>query len=165
MTPILHITGCKNAGKTRTIEILLPLLAARGITAGTLKFAERDHFDWERPGTDTDRHRSAGSCQVGILGEHSHAFAASRSLRTIPLSEIVQMYYSHLHLVLVEGFHDADGPRIEVQRAGFTDRLIGGDAGCVATFGDRVLLRDVAHFPFGAETELVTRVASSLGLA
>lgn len=164
MTKILHVTGCKNAGKTRTVEVLLPLLADRHVSVGTLKYAERDHFDWERPGTDTDRHRLAGSRQVGILGEHSHAFGAGRSLRDIPLADILRMYYSPLDLVLIEGFQDAEGPRIEVQRTGYTDRRIGEDEGCLATYGDRILARGVPHFAFGAEPDLVSHIMSALEL-
>lgn len=162
MTLVLHITGCKNAGKTRAIEVLLPIFASRGMAVGTLKFAERDHFDWESPGTDTDRHRLAGSRLTGILGEHSHAFASVESLRAANLADIVEMYYSHLMLVLTEGFHSAAGFRIEVQRRGFTDRLIGGDEDCFAVYGDEVLPRRVPFFPFGSETAMVDYICENL---
>jgi len=42
MPKLLNIVGCKNSGKTRTIEMLIPVFRNLGMKTGTLKHTEHD---------------------------------------------------------------------------------------------------------------------------
>lgn len=162
MTCLLHIVGCKHAGKTRLIELLVPLLEIRLGPIGTLKYAERDHFAWEKDGTDTARHFHAGSHTTGIWGDHAFAVASRGSSRALSINDLIRLHYSRMALVLTEGFNQTNGLKIEVQRQGYTDRPVISDDDCLATYGDGVIPRPSPAFACGSETRLSDHIVASL---
>ncbi len=162
MIHLLHINGCKNAGKTRLIELLLPLLEIRLGHIGTLKYAERDHFTWEKDGTDTSRHSHAGSHTTGIWGDHAFAVTSRENARILPIDDLIRLHYPGVALVLTEGFNQASGLKIEVQRRGYTDRPVISDEACLATYGDEVIARPSPLFAYGNEAQLSDYVVAEI---
>lgn len=108
---VLQIIGYKNAGKTTLLCKLLEQLKARGMRVGTIKHDGHD-FDIDHPGTDTWKHRSAGAEVVAITSATQTAWIRNQpsSLETL----LVQM--EGLDVVLVEGFKQADYPKLVVLR-------------------------------------------------
>lgn len=165
MPHLLYVVGCKNAGKTRTCEVLLPPLLRLGLRVGTLKYTEHDGFDWDQSGKDTFRHREAGSLVTGIFGTKIFAFSLNEPQATPPpFEEFVALHYRHIDLVLVEGYRAGVGRRIEVCRPGYTDRAITPQHDLLATYGARLFAYDLPHFDYGNEEQLaqliVTHMAS-----
>lgn len=162
MTRLLHIVGCKNAGKTRTVELLVPRLSARLGRIGTIKHAERGHFHWERSGTDTDRHFQAGSAITGIVSGEVFAVEVRADTDMPALADLIRTHYPGIALVLAEGYGGEPGLKIEVQREGYTDRDIVRTGEGLASYGDRVRPRDWPHFDYGREEDLADYVVANL---
>lgn len=154
MTHILFIVGCKNAGKTRLTELLIPRLTVRVGSVGTIKNAERGHFQWEREGTDTHRHFTSGSDLTSIISGNVFALESRSPQNPVDVMRIVESHYGQIALVLAEGFSATPGLKIEVQRAGYTDRVVATDPNCFATYGDAVLPTSSPHFAYGEEDHL-----------
>lgn len=162
MTHILFILGCKNAGKTRLTELLVPRLTARVGSVGTVKNAERGHFDWEREGTDTHRHYSAGSALASIISGNVFALESRDPQHSIDVMRIVESHYGQIALVLAEGFSSVPGIKLEVQRTGYTDRVVAADIDCLATYGDVVIPKSSPHFANGEEDQLSDYIVANL---
>ena len=163
MPRLLYIVGCKHAGKTRACEVLIPPLQKQGIKVGTLKYTEHDGFDWDTPGKDTYRHRQAGSAVTGIFGSKIFAFSMHQedSNSAAPI-ELSRLFYRSLDLVLVEGYRNGTGQKIEICRPGYTDRSIALPANLLATYGENLFNYDRPHFDYGAEDELAAHIASNI---
>jgi molybdopterin-guanine dinucleotide biosynthesis adapter protein len=152
MTRILNIVGCKNSGKTRTVEILVPRLQKLGLRVGTLKHTEHSGFRWDREGTDTFRHHTAGSEISGIFGSNSFAVDINRpDLKEPAVDEIVKLFYSEVDLVLVEGRRTHPSLKIEVCRPGYSDAPVVPSSELLATYGENLYGYDVPHFAYGRE--------------
>jgi molybdopterin-guanine dinucleotide biosynthesis protein B len=160
---ILHVVGCKNAGKTRTIELLLPPLKKLGLVVGTLKYTEHAGFHWDVPGKDTYRHSQAGSDITGIFGPRCWAFSDNRQdADGIPLKRLISTFYGDADIVLIEGYRLDAARKIEVLRPGFTDHPIAEPAQLLATYGQRLYVYDIPHFEYGAEGGLAQHIGDHL---
>jgi molybdopterin-guanine dinucleotide biosynthesis protein B len=160
---ILHVVGCKNAGKTRTIEVLLPPLKKLGLVVGTLKYTEHEGFHWDVPGKDTYRHTQAGSDISGIFGPRCWAFSDNRQNSSgIPLTHLIGTFYTDMDLVLIEGYRLDAARKIEVLRPGFTDHAVADQSQLLATYGQRLYVYDIPHFEYGAEVELARYICDHL---
>ena len=65
MRKIIGITGLKDVGKTHYASLIIKLLVKRGYQVGSIKHAHHN-FDIDKSGTDSFKHREAGSNQVII---------------------------------------------------------------------------------------------------
>ena len=163
MTRILNIVGCKNAGKTRTVEILVPRLQRLGLKVGTLKHTEHNNFRWDREGTDTFRHHSAGSEISGIFGRNSFAVDINRPDLKEPLvDEIVRLFYSDVDLVLVEGCKTHPSLKIEVCRPDYSHAPVVPPSELIATYGENLFGYDVLHFAYGREDQIADHIFAHL---
>ncbi|MEW6050358.1 MAG: molybdopterin-guanine dinucleotide biosynthesis protein B [Candidatus Zixiibacteriota bacterium] len=163
MTRILHVVGCKHAGKTRTCEVLIPPLRRLGLSVGTLKYTEHDGFDWDVEGKDTFRHRQAGSDITGIFGRHCYAFSDNRAqAQGISIAQMIRTFYSGLDLVLIEGYRMDEARKIEVLRPGYTDHAVANPSQLVATYGERLFEYQAPHFAYGAENQLALHILTHL---
>lgn len=163
MPKILHVVGCKNAGKTRAIEVLLPPLKKLGLMVGTLKYTEHEGFDWDVPGKDTYRHFKAGSDITGIFGPRRWAFSDNRQKAgEIPLKQLVSTFYGDADIVLIEGYRLDAARKIEVLRPGFTYHPVAEQSQLFATYGQRLYMYEIPHFEYGAEIELAHHIYDHL---
>jgi molybdopterin-guanine dinucleotide biosynthesis protein B len=113
--PIVTIAGHSKSGKTTLIERLIAELKRRGRRVAVVKHT-CEEFDMDRPGKDTWRYAQAGCESVAILGPQRSA-VLKRHERRPPLEEVMLAVGGEADLVLVEGFHDAPAPKIEVHRS------------------------------------------------
>ncbi|WP_053374359.1 molybdopterin-guanine dinucleotide biosynthesis protein B [Paenibacillus sp. FJAT-27812] len=109
---IVQIIGYKNTGKTTLVCRLTERFKQAGYTVGTIK-RDAHHFQIDKPGTDTWKHQAAGADITAITSSKSTAImkAYSESLEQL----IAQM--PEADVVLVEGFKDADYPKIIMIRS------------------------------------------------
>jgi len=118
---VVGIVGSSGAGKTALLERLAPALRRRGLTVGCLKHAHAG-FDLDREGSDSARVLAAGADATAVVGG-GRMFVAESSPEG-PEAALVRL--AHCDVVLVEGYHDADWPKIVVSRAGIEDRSVRG---------------------------------------
>ncbi|MBE2257343.1 MAG: molybdopterin-guanine dinucleotide biosynthesis protein B [Rhodobacteraceae bacterium] len=112
---VFGIAGYSGSGKTTLLEKLLPLIVARGLRVSVIKHTHH-HFDIDRPGKDSFRHRQAGASEV-LLASASR-WVLMNELRGAPepsLAECVA-HFAPCDLVLVEGFKGEEIPTLEVYR-------------------------------------------------
>ena len=65
MTRVIGIVGWKDVGKTYLVTEIIKLLVVKNYRVGSIKHAHHD-FNIDKPGTDSFKHRKAGSSQVII---------------------------------------------------------------------------------------------------
>lgn len=112
---VLGISGWSGCGKTTLIIALLPRLQARGLTVSTLKHSHHA-IDLERPGTDTERHRTAGAHEVMLAtGQRWALLHELRDQPEPPLAELI-LRLQPVDLALVEGWKTGPHPKLEIWR-------------------------------------------------
>jgi len=116
--PILGFSAWSGTGKTTLLEQLIPLLTEAGISTGLIKHAHHN-FDIDTPGKDSYRLRQAGANPVLIISDRRLAFLQeSTTTDGATLSDALAALpdNSDYDLLLVEGFKNADIPKIVLHR-------------------------------------------------
>ena len=75
------------------------------------------HFDIDRPGKDSHRHRSAGATEVLVASSQRLALLREFDMDGLPSVHQLIGELSPADWVLIEGWKHADLPKIEVWRA------------------------------------------------
>jgi molybdopterin-guanine dinucleotide biosynthesis protein B len=163
MPRILNVVGCKNSGKTRFIELIVPVFKRLRLKVGTLKHTHHDGFDWDIEGKDTYRHFKSGSDVTGIFGTRSFAFNLNNiDIRPRNVDDLAGVFYREMDLVLIEGLETDSGPKIEVCRPGYSDRQITPRDKLLATYGADLFNHGIPHFDYGSESELGEFIVSNI---
>ena len=116
MKPVISVVGHSNSGKTTFIENMIPVLKKRGYRVGTVKHTSC-RFEIDYPGKDTWRMCQAGAELVAIAS--SEKLAVIRKLSEEKrLDEIINWLSPDVDLMLVEGYKNQPGPKIEVTGSG-----------------------------------------------
>ena len=113
----LGFSAPSGTGKTTLLRGLIPLLKRQGLKVGVVKRSHHD-FEIDRPGKDSHRLRQAGADETILISPHRLALIVERQPITDPtLDEATARLASQgLDLILVEGFHEAPIPKIELHR-------------------------------------------------
>ncbi len=109
---IVRIIGMHNAGKTQVVEGLVEELCRRGWRVGTIKHSSHRH-SFDRPGSDTDRHRRAGARISAIVARGECAVFMPEPDERDPYTTLAPLY-EDCDIVIVEGHAGAPGEKIEV---------------------------------------------------
>ncbi|HEY9268656.1 MAG TPA: molybdopterin-guanine dinucleotide biosynthesis protein B [Methylotenera sp.] len=125
VTRVLPVIGIcasgSNTGKTTLINKLIIELRDRNIRASVIKHAHH-HFDIDHPGKDSYEIREAGAVQTLVASNKRWALITEMQRTPNPPSEadlaslIKLINPDYADLILVEGFKNADIPKIEVYR-------------------------------------------------
>lgn len=124
---VIQVTGYKNAGKTELVCRLVDYYKRESLRVGTIKHDAHD-FDMDKPGTDTWKHQQAGADMTAITSPH-RTVLIRRSPET--LERLVAAMYE-AELLLVEGFKEADYPKLVLLRREADLPLIGASRRPVA---------------------------------
>lgn len=119
---VVGLCGASGSGKTTLAEGLIGALKDRGCRVSVVKHAHK-HFDIDRPGKDSFRHRAAGAFEVlvandrrlALMREYEQPAEPSVHQMLAELSDLAALGIEHW--VLVEGFKHASLPKVEVWRA------------------------------------------------
>jgi molybdopterin-guanine dinucleotide biosynthesis protein B len=112
---VFGIAGYSGAGKTTLIEKLLAELRRRSLSVSVIKQSHHD-VTLDPPGKDSWRHRQAGSHEVLLTTPYRWMLAAELHGRPEPTLAEHLARLSDCDLVLVEGYRQADLPKLEVHR-------------------------------------------------
>jgi molybdopterin-guanine dinucleotide biosynthesis protein B len=112
---IVGFVAYSGTGKTTLIEQLIAFLTERSYKVSVIKHTHH-HFDIDKPGKDSYRHREAGASEVLMISDQR--WVLMHELRQSPEPTIEQQLsmLSPCDLVIVEGFKDANIPKIELWR-------------------------------------------------
>jgi len=113
MTNVIGVFGWKNVGKTHFATIIIKLLVSKGYKVGSIKHAHHN-FDIDQPGTDSFKHRKAGSSQVIISSSRRWAkIIENNNKKEKNLDELIAEFQD-IDIVVVEGFKKEKHPKIEI---------------------------------------------------
>ncbi len=114
-TRIISIIGRKNAGKTTLTVALASELGRRGLRVMTMKHGHHP-ADVDRQGTDSWRHFHEGRAERVLLATPGLRAIFERSEDEYDPIGLARRYFEGADIVLVEGFKQAELPKIEVHR-------------------------------------------------
>lgn len=101
------VFGITQSGKTTTIENIIAELRKRQYTVGSIKEIHFEEFAIDQTGSNTNRHKKAGSQLVTARGYFETDILFEEQL---PLEHILR-FYDHDYVVM-EGVTDTFGPKI-----------------------------------------------------
>ncbi|MBU0993259.1 MAG: molybdopterin-guanine dinucleotide biosynthesis protein B [Proteobacteria bacterium] len=111
---LLHVIGRKNNGKTKLVVDIIKELTERGLDIGSIKHSSHDH-ELDKPGKDSFLHREAGASPSTVITPTLTAIFIPRRGDDEPL-KILSPLYENKDLVVVEGYLEGPGKKIEVWR-------------------------------------------------
>ncbi|MBT3484065.1 MAG: molybdopterin-guanine dinucleotide biosynthesis protein B [Desulfobacula sp.] len=111
---VLHIIGQPGSGKTTLVTDIVKELCRQNISVGTIKHSAHTH-ELDKPGKDSFLQRKAGAAPAAMMTRDMAAVYLSRSPGMTPAT-LIQSYYSHLDIVLIEGWISGPYDKIEVFR-------------------------------------------------
>ncbi len=112
---IVHIVGRARNGKTALIVDLVREITRQGLKVGTLKHSGHDH-ELDKYGKDSYQHRRAGAVPAAVVTTTQMAVYFPRSFEENPFGRLSPLF-TGCDIVLVEGYIDGPGRKIEVWRA------------------------------------------------
>jgi molybdopterin-guanine dinucleotide biosynthesis protein B len=114
-SPVLGIAGWKNSGKTTLAIKLIAELTRRGNRVASVKHAHHD-ADVDHEGTDSFRHRAAGSVEVALVTSRRWAIMHELGEAAEPTLTAMLARLSPSDIVIVEGYKREPIPKLEVRR-------------------------------------------------
>jgi len=117
---VFSVIGISGSGKTTTIENIIKELRKRNYSVGSVKEIHYEKFKIDAEGTNTQRHKAAGSMLVTARGAYETDILFQRKLS---LNEILDFY--NYDFVILEGVRDTCAPKIVTahDEKGILDRL------------------------------------------
>ncbi|GAB4297841.1 MAG: molybdopterin-guanine dinucleotide biosynthesis protein B [Myxococcota bacterium] len=112
---VIHIVGRKNSGKTTLLVELIKELTLRGIKVATLKHSRHSHT-LDTPDKDSFRHREAGANPAAIVTAGTAGVFFKISEEEEPVNALLPLF-SGCDILLVEGYINGAGEKIEVYRS------------------------------------------------
>ncbi|MEO0496687.1 MAG: molybdopterin-guanine dinucleotide biosynthesis protein B [Pseudomonadota bacterium] len=104
------IAGWKDTGKTTLVERLVKELTGRGMRVATLKHAHHD-FTVDHEGTDSHRHRAAGSLETIVSSARQTVHMTSVQRAEPTLTQLLNRLGAH-DIVLAEGWKTQNLPKL-----------------------------------------------------
>ncbi len=114
-TPVVGFVAYSGTGKTTLIEQLITFLTQRAYKVAVIKHTHH-HFDIDKPGKDSYRHREAGAAEVLMVSDQRWVLMHELRQAAEPTIEEQLSKLSPCDLVIVEGFKNANIPKIELWR-------------------------------------------------
>ncbi len=104
---VFSVTGFTQSGKTTTIEKIITELRSRGYSVGSVKEIHFEDFKIDKEGTNTYRHKQAGSQLVTALGYYETDILFQEKLQ---IEKVLELY--NYDYVILEGVSDGNFPMI-----------------------------------------------------
>lgn len=149
MIPYLMITGYSDSGKTMLTRRLIALLTRKGYRTAAIKHAHKG-YDIDTPGKDSWHFFREGAQEVMVVGPESYTI--HRKTSTEPDLAKLLAEIRDADIILVEGFKNHPGPRLQVFRAGHSSEKLSLTPEVLAIVADPKTEEEVPCFRF-EETE------------
>jgi molybdopterin-guanine dinucleotide biosynthesis protein B len=104
---VFNVIGFSKTGKTTTIEEIIKELKKRNYSVGSIKDIHFEEFAIDTPGTNTDRHKKAGSELVTARGLFETDVLFQRQL---DIYQIAKFY--DFDFLVIEGYSASNTPKI-----------------------------------------------------
>ena len=115
MPQIVTFIGWHNSGKTTLATQVVKHLKDDGYRVAVIKSSKETGLAFDKPGTDTDKHRQAGADSILFVAPDQMVLMAKNS--NLPLTTLAHRYFPEVDIVIGEGFKRADHvAKIEVIR-------------------------------------------------
>ncbi len=161
---VFGFAGYSGSGKTTLIEQLIPVLRARGLKVSVIKHTHH-HFDVDKPGKDSWRHREAGAEEVLLISDQR--WVLMHELRSAPEPDLAAQLQilSPCDLVLVEGFKHYPMPKLEIHRPSHGRPLLHPDnPSIVAIASDAPLAAGLPWLDLNQPVQVADFILAHLGL-
>jgi molybdopterin-guanine dinucleotide biosynthesis protein B len=112
---LISVVGKKNAGKTTLVVALVKELVRRGHRVMSIKHGSHP-FQVDEEGRDSWRHMHEGGAERVVMETPNQRVVISRITEQKGPRELAELYLSDAEYVVVEGFKEADIPKVEVFR-------------------------------------------------
>jgi molybdopterin-guanine dinucleotide biosynthesis protein B len=142
MIPVLGFVGYSNSGKTTVVAKLTGILTEMGYQVAVIKHASHG-YEMDIPGKDSWQHYQAGAQQVIVVGPDSMS-VHERTPNEKALGDVLRKV-NNVDFILVEGFKNESGPKIEIVRDPNSPR-IPASPDMIAVISDLPLHADVPIF-------------------
>jgi molybdopterin-guanine dinucleotide biosynthesis protein B len=160
--PIIAVVGFSGTGKTTLMEKLISELTERGLRVGTVKHHPHT-IEMDQPGKDSWRHKRAGS-RVAIISSPTRIGMVMEVDHDYRLDEL-SYFFSHVDIVLAEGYKRDNTPKIEVFRPEIhPNPICTGDEHLVALVSDVRVDLVVPRFSLGDIKGLADFLTNRFGL-
>lgn len=144
MLPVISVVGRSNVGKTTFLERVVKELKDRGYLVAVVKH-DTHGFEIDRPGKDSWRMTQAG-CDVVVLSSADKMAMIRKPRQELTLDQLEALVTDGVDIILTEGYKSADKPKIEVLRAGVSDKMLSQEQELVALVTDQHIDLDVPQF-------------------
>ena len=114
---VVAFAAPSGTGKTTLLVKVLEHLKASGQRVGAVK-SDAHRVELDKPGKDTHRMRDAGAEVTGLVSQDQIAIFRDAPGPELRLAHMIEVFFSHLDLVLAEGFRSQGYPTIVVCREG-----------------------------------------------
>jgi len=146
--PVVSFVGHSSSGKTTLLEKLIPALRRRGYRIAVVKHFHHADIPFDVPGKDSFRFAQAGADQV-ILAAPDQVVRIRRCQEEPTLAAVVADIRD-VDLIIVEGYKQADVPKVEVNRREREMHLVcADDERLIAVASDQRFDVDVPQFALG----------------
>ena len=112
---LIAVVGKKNSGKTTLVVALVKELVRRGHRVMTIKHGSHP-FEIDQQGRDTWRHMHEGGAERVVMETPDMRVLLAKPEKPMGPRELAEHFLADAHFVVVEGFKDADLPKVEVFR-------------------------------------------------
>jgi len=118
--PVVAFVGYSGAGKTTLLVKVIAELHGRGVRVGSIKHSHHiTAAAMDVEGKDSWRHKQAGAARTLLVGKERLQLVSDHAGHLSP-AELAQHYMGGMQLVVVEGYKESPGDKIEVVRAEHT---------------------------------------------
>ncbi len=141
---IITIVGRSGSGKTTLVEKLIRHYREAGAKVSALKSMRHD-FQIDHEGKDTWRYREAGVFSAAITNGRMMAFVSDLDEDYSPL-DIAHRYFPDSDIIIIEGYKESRGPKIEVIGDSGEAPLYAGDSAVKIVVTDRNMETGLPQF-------------------
>ncbi|MBU4261877.1 MAG: molybdopterin-guanine dinucleotide biosynthesis protein B [Proteobacteria bacterium] len=115
MPQIVTFIGWHNSGKTTLATHVVKHLKESGYRVAVIKSSKETGLTFDKPGTDTDKHRQAGADSILFVAPDQMVLMTRNN--HLSLTALALRYFPDVDIVIGEGFKTADNvAKIEVIR-------------------------------------------------
>lgn len=114
MIPVISFVGSSSSGKTTLIEKLVDYISKMGYKVGTIKHTHHN-IEIDQKGKDSYRHFHSGAVSSMIISPEKVGYISK--IFPEDITSLVEKFFGHCDLVIIEGFKNDETKKIEVYRS------------------------------------------------